>query len=278
MLWVTWRQHRVEALFVLIVVALISACAGLIIRETIAGACLQNASGYCFPNNGLGGMANSLASVNFIPYALAVLPGLAGAFIAAPLIAREIEQGTERLAWTQGVTRLKWLSAKLILVFVPLLLAAAVLGIVEMLLINAQGYGTNHWNFFDQQAPVTVAATALALALGLAAGSVIGKAVPAMAATLITFVVVRVAVGELARPHYAAPLSIPAVAPVSAYVQQTSWWLNQNDQVRGLANTTLYYQPAGRFWAFQVVESGILVGLAAIVFLFAVYWISRRVS
>jgi hypothetical protein len=43
---------------------------------------------------------------------LAVLPALAGLFVGAPLLARELEQGTHRFAWTQGVTRRRWLLSK----------------------------------------------------------------------------------------------------------------------------------------------------------------------
>jgi ABC-type transport system involved in multi-copper enzyme maturation permease subunit len=42
-----------------------------------------------------------------------VVPGIIGVFWGAPLIAREFEAGTFRLAWTQGVTRTRWLLVKL---------------------------------------------------------------------------------------------------------------------------------------------------------------------
>ena len=35
---------------------------------------------------------------------LVVLPALVGLFVGAPLLARELEHGTHRLAWTQSVT------------------------------------------------------------------------------------------------------------------------------------------------------------------------------
>lgn len=49
--------------------------------------------------------------------ALAVLcaPGLIGVFWGAPLITRELETGTLRLAWTQSITRTRWLAVKLAL-------------------------------------------------------------------------------------------------------------------------------------------------------------------
>ena len=42
-----------------------------------------------------------------------VVPALIGIFWGAPLVARELETGTFRLAWTQSVTRTRWLAVKL---------------------------------------------------------------------------------------------------------------------------------------------------------------------
>src|SRR4051795_5833483 len=59
--------------------------------------------------------------------ALVAVPALLGAFWAAPLVARELENGTHRLVWTQSVTRTRWLATKLGLA------AAATLGATGLL-------------------------------------------------------------------------------------------------------------------------------------------------
>src|SRR3954453_14435397 len=41
------------------------------------------------------------------------IPGLIGIFWGAPLVARELESGTHRLAWTQSVSRRRWLAVNL---------------------------------------------------------------------------------------------------------------------------------------------------------------------
>ena len=46
---------------------------------------------------------------------LVFLPALIGVFVGAPLLARELEHGTYRFAWTQGVTRRRWLLSKTLL-------------------------------------------------------------------------------------------------------------------------------------------------------------------
>jgi hypothetical protein len=42
-----------------------------------------------------------------------VAPGLLGAFWGAPLVAAELESGSFRLAWTQDVSRTRWLAWRL---------------------------------------------------------------------------------------------------------------------------------------------------------------------
>ncbi len=45
-----------------------------------------------------------------------VAPAVSGIFWGAPLIARELETGTLGLAWTQSITRARWLAVKLALI------------------------------------------------------------------------------------------------------------------------------------------------------------------
>ena len=296
MTWVTWRQHRLEGLWSLAFGAALAAAIGFVAYELHAASCTV-AGGYCFTNDPLGQLAQGLVEINLYTYALVVLPALAGAFIGCPLVAREIENGTHRLAWTQGVTRLRWLTVKLVLVFAPLLAIAAAAGILEIVLLDQRGPDVNHWAVFDQQAPMTVASTLFALALGVAIGAVVGRSVPAMAVTLVAFVVVRIGIAEIARPLYRSPLAYTTHdmstfnSPPQGY--PTAWWIDQpsfyDSAGRLLSNggpqyarTTAYaiqhFQPGDRFWLFQSVESAILAGLAAILIAFAIYWVTRRVS
>jgi hypothetical protein len=64
-------------------------------------------------------------NVIFVGLLLLVLPMLAGMFWGAPLVAREVEHGTHRLVWTQGVSRLRWATTKIGLVSVAVLSASA---------------------------------------------------------------------------------------------------------------------------------------------------------
>jgi ABC-type transport system involved in multi-copper enzyme maturation permease subunit len=298
MTWVTWRQHRLEALWVLLFVSLLAGCIGYVaLQLAIASSnCGPTVGfGYCLSGDPFGQLARSILRFNLFTYGLVVLPALVGAFIGAPLVAREIENGTQHLAWTQGVTRMRWLLVKLVLILVPLLAAAALVGYLEVVLLNVQGPQINRWDVFDQQAPVVPAATLFALALGVAFGAVIGRSVPAMAATLVTFVIVRVGIGELVRSHYIAPLTKTThdLSAVGSQADPTAWWLgfpDYYDSSGHLLGNLLgpgagkpsyviqYFQPGSRFWAFETIEAAILTGLALLILGVAVYWVTRRTT
>jgi ABC-type transport system involved in multi-copper enzyme maturation permease subunit len=297
MTWVTWRQHRQEALWALVLAGLLAGVTAYTAYELWVSSanCPRIPGGNCLSNDVFGQIAQSILRFNLFQYGLVVLPALAGAFIGAPLVAREIENGTQHLAWTQGVTRMRWLLMKLVLVIVPLLVAAVLVGYLEVVLLNVQGPQINRWDVFDQQTPVVPAATFFALALGVAFGTVIGRSVPAMAATLVTFVIVRVGIGELVRSHYIAPLvkTTHNFNAVGSQADPTAWWLgfpNYYDSSGHLLGNLLgpgaaqpsyviqSFQPGDRFWVFQTIESAILAGLALLILGFAVYWVTRRLT
>jgi ABC-type transport system involved in multi-copper enzyme maturation permease subunit len=312
MLWVTWRQHRIEGIWVVVLVAIMAAATAFVTYELRNPGCAAgHQGGICLPDGAVGVLAQWIMRVNLVNYGLVVLPALAGAFIGAPLVAREVENGTHRLAWTQGVTRTRWLVSKLSLLFVPLLGGAALVGILEVLFINALGSAGSHWDWFDQQAPLTVGATAFALSLGVASGSLMGRSIPAMAVTLIGVVAARFSLAVFARAHYMTPVLFKSHDPNalngSLGADPSAWWLDspayqnasgqtisQSDALSPTVNLSpsdtvtyfkdhgisivQYYQPGDRFWTFQSIETGIFLVLAAVLLGFTAYWVTRRVS
>ena len=118
MIWLTWRQFRAQA------VAAITALAtfGLLLAATepqLAG--MYRDSGITGCQSSCGQLANNflfqVGATTFYPvvYLLGMagvvaVPAVIGVFWGAPLIAREFETGTYRLAWTQSATRTRWLS------------------------------------------------------------------------------------------------------------------------------------------------------------------------
>jgi hypothetical protein len=135
-----------------------------------------------------------------------IVPGILGLFWGAPLVASEIEAGTWRLAWTQSVTRTRWLAVKL-----------SVIGLASMTVAGLLSLMVTWWSSpvdranmspfvsFDQRGIVPIGYAALAFVLGVAFGVLIRRTVPAMAATLVTFVAARLCFTHWIRPHLIAP-------------------------------------------------------------------------
>ena len=109
-------------------------------------------------------------------------------FWGAPLVARELESGTYRLAWTQSVTRRRWLSTRVALVGVA---ALAVAGVASWLVswwfapLDAVNMNRFDPGIFTARGIVAIGYAAFAFALGVAAGALTRRTLPAMAATLL---------------------------------------------------------------------------------------------
>lgn len=284
MIWATWRQHRPEALIGAAVAAAM-ATATVVVASTI-------------------GLARfDAVQVQDLDAALLVLPALVGVFVGAPLIARDLEQGLHRLVWTQGVTRTRWLWAKLLLVFTAVAAGAGLVGGVVLALQWPSQQRADHWRWFDVQVPAFAAYVLFALALGVAVGVVIGRSYPAMAVTFLLFVATRVAVGAFLRPRFMEPLRFPIssfgptqlTAPPSALfvgdrffdagghersIDDLLHLMNQKQLGDSLSaygwTGWSYYQPDTRFWPFQSIETAIFLGLTALLVGLTFGWLTRR--
>jgi hypothetical protein len=152
-----------------------------------------------------------------LPFIVVIAPALVGLFLGAPLIARELETGTFRLAWTQSVTRRHWLTVKLGLIGIA---AMAMVGLLTLMAdwwaspldaVNQNRFGVANFSFHGV-APIGYAA--FAFALGATAGVVFRRTVAAMAVTGVGFVAARLAVTFWVRPILASPVrkSLPLSA------------------------------------------------------------------
>lgn len=324
MLWLTWRQHRVElvsALLLLAVVAVPLVITGLDLHaeyrssgvaECVAGGgdggCVSLVEEYLDRHTEWG---NRFVWVSF-------LPALAGVFIGAPLFAREFEHGTWRLVVTQTVTRTRWLTAKIALV------GAGVVGVAGLCATLFTWWrtpldeigGRMRTAAFVVAAPSLMAVTLFAFALGVLAGIVLRRTIPAMVATLVTFVAVRIPTEESLRPHYLTPLSRitdPAQDGETDRLPTTDWtvddgWIDSTghrftDAEKADVLHAIYhrsgdvpdnvvenylaahgirryaeYHPASSFWTFQAIEATVFVGLAASLLAAAVWSVRRRIT
>jgi len=147
MIWVTWAQHRREALvsgIILTVAAALLVITGLIMladfQSSGAASCAPaagpavgvfNAGTSCEPVVGAF-FSRWLTLTGAASLALMTLPLLLGVFIAAPLLSREFEQRTYLFAWSQSITSLRWAVVKLGLLGAAVLTSAAALTVLVM--------------------------------------------------------------------------------------------------------------------------------------------------
>jgi hypothetical protein len=312
MAWVTWRQHRAQLVGALGLLALLAAGA-LGTHLPIADAYHRDALSRCLPPSERSGcdiiirhFQSQFDSWAAAVRGVAVLPALAGLFVGAPLLARELEHGTHRFAWTQAITRRRWLLSKTALLAAGTVAAAAA---ASALVGWWRGpfdtiEGRMAPSGFDIEGLVVPAYALYALALGVLAGLVLRRTVAAMTATLLAFAATRLLVLEVMRPSFMSPLHRTVVASGTARTvgdwilsdtlvdasgrqitadRETSAVLHA--QQAGIDPHTylvtlgwkrvISYQPAGRFWTFQLIEAGIFVALTALV-VAATLWLVRR--
>jgi len=241
-IWLAWRQFRTPALVVggaLVVLGVLLALNGshlVHLYDTSVATCAQHGDCPSVTQN-----FESQAKWNHVLSALVlVAPALVGAFWGAPLVARELENRTNRLAWTQSVTRGRWFTVKLAMVGVASVAAVALLAL--MVTWWASPYDRLHhvpYTVFDQRDIVPVAYALFAAALGVAAGVIIRRTLPAMAVTIVAFVAVRVVVGQWVRPLLMAPVrlltqfTLPSgtgpevVMPGTGSIDPASWIISE---------------------------------------------------
>lgn len=197
MTWLAWRQLRANALF-----AAAAATAVVVVLALTREHIERHA--------GSGDLSTGYESLRLLGTGLVGMPAFIGAFWGAPLLARELEAGTHRLAWTQGVTRRRWLATKLAVAGVTAAVFTAVFSLVFTwwsLPFDRLGNRIGTANF-GQRGVAPIAYTVFALALGALAGAVLRRTLPAMATTLVGFFVVRFAFQWIVRPRLIAPVAL----------------------------------------------------------------------
>jgi hypothetical protein len=164
---------------------------------------------------------------------LQAIPALIGAFAGAPVLARELETGTFRFAWTQGFGRWRWALVKLISLAVAVTAAAGALSVLLSWYYRPYLGSGNLFlpetsplaNLFVVRGIAFAAWTLAAFAIGAVAGMFIRRVVPAMAATLATYAVLAFAAGLYLRPRYLTPLTARNLfnPPASVWIV-SQWW------------------------------------------------------
>ncbi|MFG2085048.1 MULTISPECIES: ABC transporter permease [unclassified Spirillospora] len=216
MIWLTFRQFRVQGAVVfggLAILGAVLAVTGPGLSDdydTRLAAC--TALGDCSNFNRRFFVDHEVYFGALVAIVL-FLPALIGIFWGAPLITRELENGTHRLVWNQSVSRTRWLAVKL--------------GLVGLAAVAAAGlavFAASWWSgpldkalaertprmaplLFDARGITPIGYAAFAFTLGVTVGVLVRRLLPTMAITLVVFVAVQILMPLWVRPHLIPPVS-----------------------------------------------------------------------
>jgi hypothetical protein len=268
MTWVAWRQQRTEvmlgALF-LAVLAVLFIPTGLHMSSAYdsdgAAACVTAPAANC--EHLFDAFDERFSTILGVTDFFAFLPVVIAIIFAAPF-ALELERGTYRLAWTQSITRRRWIATKLAVALGGA--AAAAAGTALLLTWWRRPLDNFHGRIepgaFQLEGIAPIAYAVFAAALIIALGTILRRTVPAIAIGIFAFLAIRIPIESSVRPHFASPLQAQQATNLD-----TAWVVGGR-----------MYQPSGRFWEFQLIETGIYLVLTLALLALAAWWIDKRVS
>ncbi len=248
MIWVAWRQHR-ALLTTLALLLLISGGAVLLLHSSMAQDMQAHGLQRCAGGGGSGEgclshrvdfQARWFDLLKAGQLGVVALPVLLGVFVAAPLFAREIEHGTHVLAFTQSISRFRWMATKTAVVLLPSLVVVMLLQVLVDRWVAAAGelgpLRTGPFQFltFDSTGSMPVVHLLFAFAAGALLGAALGRSLMAMTGTLVLLFVLRTAVTNL---HLNVMSTQRAISP-----DPGKTWTD----VRGVVRGSGYLDPGGR--------------------------------
>jgi len=142
MIWLAWRRHRTNLLVVLGLLMALGAwmaavewqfhTAPVLRTETIPGFSIERLREYNYGPR-LFWLPWQVSEIHAL---LLAVPCVVGVLLGTPLVAGEYDDRTNRLAWTQGIGRTRWLVTKWVVAGIPLVAMTVGLAV-----------GTHLWSF-----------------------------------------------------------------------------------------------------------------------------------
>jgi hypothetical protein len=243
-----------------------------------------------------GSMSTAATLIAWLPFAVAVYAG-------AVLIGRELEHGTAALAWTQSVTPTRWLAAKLLL---PAVLITTGMALLSLLYRWARSSGTealvDEWYYddvFRALGLVGIAYTLCGLAIGALAGLLLRRALPAAGLAFLATVSLSV-LGDRHREELWPATDRTTTGSASELtngvwqlengvlstsgqrIAETPCWdqygeaLAQCRSQEGITGAYAVFHPSSHFWPLQLVETGVVLALTAVLTAAAFVVLRRR--
>jgi ABC-type transport system involved in multi-copper enzyme maturation permease subunit len=260
-------------------------------------------------------LAYDVGWLQYTGYVVVVVSGALGAFLGAPMVSTEFERGTWQWVWTQRISRTRWLAVNLAVVAAIVAAFGAALGAAYTWWNGPVAEQTGPFTYagsFDNTPLLCAVYSVFAFALGVAMSTLLRRTLAAMGITVAAFLAVRFAIVSWIRPHYMTPIVVESPAneagrPLAFDVRDWDFygaWVDASgnritsEDVSRLTSSDLnpaaaghqwyevlqqngihYYdliQPYQRAGAFQLIEAGVVLGLAAVCAALAFWRVRRR--
>jgi ABC-2 family transporter protein len=314
MIWVGWRQQRTEAVISVLVLVLLTA---LLVPTGIqmANAYHHDGLSACLgvdPSFACGNAIDSFHSrfgtLSGLINWFTLLPGLFGILLAAPFLI-DLENGTYRLAWTQSISRGRWVAGKLSFAVAGTLLSCGVMVVLvtwwHTPFVHLEGRMDN--STYDAEGTVALGYGLFALGVALAVGAVWRRTAAALVVAFVGYFVARLVVDGWLRQHFLTPESTTFPRGQPGPNLNHAWVLTQypsdkaghpvifSECVRSVGshraavsadclaqhgagyNHATYFPPHD-FWALQGIETALYGGVAVLLIAFAAWWTHSRAA
>jgi len=213
MIWVGWRQQRIETLIaaaMLLVLAAVAIPIGIHMASVYSheglAACARN---YTPAACGIpvGSFLIRFTGLNLLFTWSTLLPALAALLLAAPFVL-DLDNGTYRLYWTQSITRRRWIVTKLTLsVAASVAVAASLIALATWSRAPLDHLnGRMSTNSYDTEGIVPVAYALFVLGVAVAIGALWRRTVPALLVAFAVYVVGRVFMDSWLRQRLLSPV------------------------------------------------------------------------
>lgn len=312
MKWLTWRQYRWELIISAAILVVLAAVLVPIGFEKLA---LFNSLGLANLHPSVPNFVtlsnqflDTYHGLDWMDLVVGYLPGIVGGLLAIPIVL-EFEQRTYRLAWTQSVTRGRWLAVKLGFALAVAIAFSSLLTTLTSWFRYPQDQLIGPFSSFSTQGIVPIAYTVFTLGVAVAVGTLSRRTAWAVLAGVVLFIVVLLTIDSSGlRSHYMTPVqqvftettASPGVIVIgpSMPIPPTAWVLrvyavdaSGHPLAKGnggpianssgpSANTTqnevVEYQPTDRYWPFQGIESGIFLGMSGFALGVSVWAVKKR--
>jgi hypothetical protein len=107
----------------------------------------------------------------------------AGLFLGVPIVAREVERGTSRLAWSLTPSRMRWFLARMVPVLIVLAVLTFLAGVAADRFVAASTQDSdlsNSFTGFGFRGLLIASRAVFIFAVGVAVGAIVGRALPAI--------------------------------------------------------------------------------------------------